>query len=139
MKYLFATNKMDPVEPGSSQYRVFTVEIFARDVATAWQLAEPQIQAVGARLFCWYEEPGGACTMCGGPFHPATGHWVNEKRHWCGPCTRSMIALLKDYLPRRWGGVRFYDLAVVPTGTKDLCPKCRGDEGVLMHTHCILR
>lgn len=57
------------------------------------------------------------CTLCKGPFHPATGHWVSEKRHWCGACMRNeFITLLKSYLPRRWGGVRFYDHAVVPTG-----------------------
>lgn len=49
------------------------------------------------------------CTMCRGPFHPATGHWVSETRHWCGACTRGMIKMLKEQLPRRWGGLRFYD------------------------------
>ena len=56
------------------------------------------------------------CTMCGGPFHPATGHWESEKRHWCGTCTRGMVKMLKDMTPRRWGGVRFYDHAIAPTG-----------------------
>jgi hypothetical protein len=28
---------------------------------------------------------------CGQPFHPATGHWESETRHWCGPCTRGMV------------------------------------------------
>jgi hypothetical protein len=54
------------------------------------------------------------CTMCKGPFHPATGHWESETRHWCGMCARGMYAMLKTFLPRRWGGVRFYDLATPP-------------------------
>lgn len=66
------------------------------------------------------------CTMCRGPFHPATGHWVSDQRHWCGACTRGMIQLLKETLPRRWGGVRFYDHATVPQGdtsANDLGPE----------------
>lgn len=56
------------------------------------------------------------CTMCGGPWHPATGHWESDRRHWCKGCTLGMIKLLKEYLPRRWGGVKFYEHAVVPQG-----------------------
>lgn len=58
------------------------------------------------------------CTMCGGPFHPATGHWESEVRHWCHCCTHEMVALLKEQLPRRVGrkakGLRFYDYAAAP-------------------------
>lgn len=56
------------------------------------------------------------CTMCGAPWHEATGHWHSEKRHWCGACTKGMIALIKEFAPRRWGKLRFYDHATVPTG-----------------------
>lgn len=55
-----------------------------------------------------------SCTMCRGPFHPATGHWVSETRHWCGPCTRSMIDILKETRGRRWAKLRFYDYAFPP-------------------------
>jgi hypothetical protein len=58
--------------------------------------------------------PAETCTMCHGPFHPALGHWVSETRHWCGACTRDMVEFLKSMLHRRWGGLRFYDHAVVP-------------------------
>lgn len=37
-----------------------------------------------------------------------------------------MIQLLKETLPRRWGGVRFYDHATVPQGdtsANDLGPE----------------
>ncbi len=56
------------------------------------------------------------CTMCKGPFHPALGHWVSEKQHWCGACTRGMIKFLKSMLVRKWGGLKFYEHATVPTG-----------------------
>lgn len=138
MKYIFHTTLMTPREADGSVYDVHAVEVFARDAETAWKVAEPLVPE-GSSMWCWNEDPDGACTMCGGPFHPATGHWASEKRHWCGPCTRSMVQMLKEMQPRRWGKVRFYDLATVPTGTRDLCPKCRGDVGAMMHVRCILR
>ncbi len=52
--------------------------------------------------------------MCGGPWHLATGHFVSERRHWCGPCTRDLIKVLKDHLARRVAKIRFYDFATVP-------------------------
>lgn len=86
---------------------------YARTVEEAYESAMLAVKA-GDRIWCWYEDPDGACTLCGGPFHPATGHYESATRHWCGVCTRDMIQLLKQMLPRRWGGCRFYDHAYPP-------------------------
>lgn len=56
------------------------------------------------------------CSACKGPFHEATGHIENERRRYCGACYRGLLDLLREYRHRRWGGVRFYDHAFVPTG-----------------------
>lgn len=53
--------------------------------------------------------PDPKCSMCGAPWHEATGHLEPNGKHWCGACVRGLITMLKQFLPRRWGGVRFYD------------------------------
>jgi hypothetical protein len=113
MKYSFHTTYMTLESPGI--YKPLVLDVFALDETTALDLVLPQVPS-GHRIWLWHEDPAGACTMCGGPFHPATGHWESEKRHWCGVCSRSMVKLYRDMQNRRWGGVRFYDHAFVPSG-----------------------
>jgi hypothetical protein len=114
MKYVFHTTKFEPTDrPGV--YHCVTLERFGKTVEQAYALAEASIPE-GHRVWCWWEDPAGACTMCGGPFSAPTGHWESEKRHWCGRCTKEMMRMLKSFLPRRWGGVRFYDHAFFPQG-----------------------
>jgi len=57
----------------------------------------------------------GACCMCGGPFHPATGS-DDGRFKTCGACVRSLIAGMKDCAnPRRTcSGVPFYIHAFPP-------------------------
>ena len=48
------------------------------------------------------------CFCCGGPFHPATGHYHQPDVPVCGACTRRFVRWLKGHLKRRWGGHEFY-------------------------------
>ena len=48
------------------------------------------------------------CFSCGGPFHPATGHYHRPDVPVCGPCTKRFVAWLKGHTKRRWGGKDFY-------------------------------
>jgi hypothetical protein len=52
------------------------------------------------------------CFKCGGPYHPATGHW-NERFDvvFCGACYRPFVKWLSGHLKRRWGGANFYQEA----------------------------
>lgn len=54
------------------------------------------------------------CSVCKGPYHPATGHYISAKMRWCGPCTREHVTWLKGHMNRRWGDGRFYDHAQPP-------------------------
>lgn len=58
------------------------------------------------------------CSVCGGPFHPATGHEFPTGGRWCGPCTRDFVKFLKTQQSRRWGKVHFYEHASPPAMTK---------------------
>ena len=48
------------------------------------------------------------CFACGGPFHPATGHYHRPDVAICGRCARSFLSWLKGHTKRRWGGHDFY-------------------------------
>ena len=48
------------------------------------------------------------CFSCGGPFHPATGHYHRPDVPICGACTRRFVRWLKGHTRRRWGGHDFY-------------------------------
>lgn len=56
------------------------------------------------------------CFQCGGPYHPATGHWDER---WdvvfCGACYKPFVKWLAGHLSRRWRKLRFYDHAVSRT------------------------
>jgi hypothetical protein len=51
------------------------------------------------------------CSVCGAPYHEATGHRHSAQTLLCGACAKSWLAWLKGHLNRRWGGVRFYEYA----------------------------
>jgi hypothetical protein len=51
---------------------------------------------------------GQRCFACGGPFHPATGHYHRPDVAICGRCARSFLSWLKGHTKRRWGGHDFY-------------------------------
>lgn len=51
------------------------------------------------------------CSVCGGPFHPATGCYVSETFRRCGPCEKHFLKWLKGHLQRRWSKVSFYEHA----------------------------
>lgn len=104
--YEFFLRRMDP-EPGHpGRYQVQSQVVVAKDVVEAEkQVTEP--------WWSWIDL-GPRCACCKGPWHEATGHYISETMVWCGPCTREFVAFLKQQTSRRWGGVRFYDLAVPP-------------------------
>lgn len=61
-------------------------------------------------------EPARRCLQCGGPYHPATGHWDQHfDVVFCGACYKPFIAWLAGHLKRRWGKLRFYDHATSRT------------------------
>lgn len=66
------------------------------------------------------------CSVCQGPFHPATGHEFSESLRWCGPCTRDFIKFLKTQQGRRWGKLPFYEHATPPPAVSRFCecPAC---------------
>jgi hypothetical protein len=114
MKYVFPINKFLPTEK-PHVFQLVTFEVFAKTAEEAYAKIEHLIPE-GHRVVFWHERPSESCTSCGGPFHPVTGHWVSDRTHWCGPCTRDFIAFIKQHTSRRWGKVRFYDHATVPVG-----------------------
>ena len=72
--------------------------------------------------------PGGSrweismkCSACGGPFHPATGHYHQEDVAICGPCIRHFLDWLKGHTAQRRRGFDFY--AAAATSIK---PDARG-------------
>jgi hypothetical protein len=52
------------------------------------------------------------CFKCGGPYHPATGHW-DERFNvvFCGACYKPFVKWLKGHLKRKWGNANFYEEA----------------------------
>src|SRR4051812_30459079 len=69
------------------------------------------------------DHPEQRCSMCKGPFHSATGHEettaydgspLEHPLCICGACYRGLLKMLREYRPRRWGGIRFYDHAKPP-------------------------
>jgi hypothetical protein len=65
------------------------------------------------------------CSVCGGPYHPATGglHWVEWSQRdvpWCGPCERDFVKWVARHSRSRMRRqkvngktvvLRFYDYA----------------------------
>lgn len=51
------------------------------------------------------------CFQCGGPFHPATGHFHRPDVPVCGPCFRPFVAWVKQHTKRKWSGQSFYEAA----------------------------
>jgi hypothetical protein len=114
LKFVFHTTKFEPTDR-PHVYHIVTLVRYARTVEQALELALPAVPE-GHRIWSWWEDRQGCCLLCGGPWHPATGHLSKEGWHWCGACTRGMIKFLKSMLVRRWGGIRFYEHATVPQG-----------------------
>jgi hypothetical protein len=55
------------------------------------------------------------CFVCKGPYHPATGGlFGHQNTPFCGACVRECIKFLKEWTPRKSGGVRFYQHATLP-------------------------
>lgn len=54
---------------------------------------------------------GERCKQCGGPFHPASGHYHAPDVPICGPCIRRFITWMKGHTHRRSSGADFYAAA----------------------------
>lgn len=52
------------------------------------------------------------CVQCGGPYHPASGHWYER---WdvvvCGGCYKPFVRWVKGMMARKWSGAAFYEEA----------------------------
>jgi hypothetical protein len=53
------------------------------------------------------------CSACGGPFHPATGHYHQADVRVCGPCMRHFVDWVKTHTKGKYGHPKssFYDAA----------------------------
>ena len=54
------------------------------------------------------------CFACGGPYHPATGHWFGPAFpdvFYCGRCARYFVRWMSGHLKRKWNKGAFYEEA----------------------------
>jgi hypothetical protein len=106
--YQFCLRRHEPIPGKPGWYKVPVQVVVAKDVVEAEkQVTEP--------WWTWMEL-GPRCNACKGVWHEATGHLASENVRWCGPCTRDFVAFLVQQTRRRWGGMKFYELAVPPVG-----------------------
>jgi hypothetical protein len=104
--YEFFLRKFDPIPGKPGRYKIQTKVVVARNVEEAEkQVCEP--------WWTWINQ-GPRCNACKGVYHEATGHRASENVVWCGPCTRDFVSFLVQQTRRRWGKVKFYELAVPP-------------------------
>jgi hypothetical protein len=114
--YTFCSKNFTPIEGQPHRFHVPSFSTLARSPENAFEMFKKR----SSDLFTWYvgvpNDPTWMCNMCSGAWHPATGHYdLSLNRMWCGRCTRDMVKFLKTMLPRTWGGLKFYEHAVLPT------------------------
>jgi hypothetical protein len=125
MKYAFF---FGPSTGERGTFSVHRLEGFGRSPEQALETISSQVPC-GSTCWTWIELRSESCTFCGGPFHPATGHWVSIIRHWCLRCTLRMwyFRIAQSQRTMRWlvrslskpgkpvkAKIEFYDHAFVP-------------------------
>lgn len=115
--FTYCTSYITPTEK-LHYYHVQSLSVYAATADAGHRVAQKRIPP-GFKVWTYWQgvpqDPDVSCNMCGAPWHQASGHLdLEQGRVWCGPCTKGMIKFLKGMLVRRWGGVRFYDHALVP-------------------------
>jgi hypothetical protein len=65
------------------------------------------------------------CSACGGPFHPASGHYHQADVRVCGPCMKHFVQWFKGHSKGKYGHPKasFYEAAVT-----SIKPGMKGDE-----------
>jgi hypothetical protein len=68
------------------------------------------------------------CSVCQGPYHPATGHAWSQETVLCGPCAGRFFAWVVRHTSRRWGGQSFYEAAASSVKAVETSEDPRGED-----------